>query len=180
MQIIHPPVVKGNSYPIYFHIHCGESSKRHWGKYDNIHPLSQPLSQVLDSNWSSRVCHTLGGGTVHSHLCAYVLLVVATVRDAMAGREGMGKIYCLCGACCFASFMLAGPHRKYVAPLFRSAPPEPIIHLVPSPSLRIWLMLGLMLLALPFLVGANCAMGHIVCVCRPALFMGSPTALGAP
>lgn len=43
MQIMCPPIWEGNLYPIYFHVLYGESSERHWGKYDDSSFLSQPL-----------------------------------------------------------------------------------------------------------------------------------------
>lgn len=108
-------------YLIYFHVRCGESSKRHWEQYDDINPLSEPLFQALDSNWSSHGSHILGGGKVHSSLCVKVLLVGATVSDAVGRREGgkdsrpvRGVPLCQCPASW-------APQGTYVAAIFKSA-----------------------------------------------------------
>lgn len=180
MQIIHPHVVKGNSYPIYFHVHCGESSKRHGGKYDDPPPflshVSGPGQQLKFTSVSlsvrghgtfSSVCLRAFGGSHHPWCRGWER---RCVEDLLPVRGGLLCQFPTCWA----------PQRTYAAPLFRSAsqsqfytlsqvPPWGSGHLVPSPSLRMCLMLGLMLLALLFLVGIN-STRVIECVCVDQLF----------
>lgn len=119
---MHPPIVKGNPYPIYFHVLCGESSKRHWGKYDDINPLSQSLFQTLRSNWSSHVLPSGRGQGTFQPVCLRAF--GSSCLQQCRGREG--RVYYLWRKCCFASFLLAGPHREHMLPLFLDLPTRAI------------------------------------------------------
>lgn len=100
---------------------------------------------------SRAVCLSAFGRSYHQRSCGW--------------ERRCRRIHFLWGQCCFASFLLAGPQGTYVAPIPKSAHQSQCYTFSQVTLWRIELLLGLMLLALPLLVRAGCAVDHVVYEC---------------
>lgn len=117
IQNMYPPIWEGN--PLHFHVLCGESSKRHWVKYDDISLLSQPLFQFLISSQTLYVFHA-GEGARYILVFVFKCLWWELPTKPWTGEEVLEDSFSV-REHCFPCLLPTGPQRMSVVPLPKSA-----------------------------------------------------------